>query len=113
MEKIRFGILGCGNIAARFAKALNKSEDAELYASAARSAEKAEKFAETHGGKAYAGYEALLNDPEVQAVYIATVHTTHAELAKMAIEAGKPVICEKPFFTNGKKAKEVIELAKA
>lgn len=113
MEKIRFGILGCGNIAARFAKALNKSEDAELYASAARSAEKAEKFAETHGGKAYAGYEDLLADPEVQAVYIATVHTTHAELAKMAIEAGKPVICEKPFFTNGKEAKEVIELAKA
>ena len=102
MEKVKFGILGCGNIAARFAKALGKSPVAELYASAARSAEKAEKFAETHGGKAYGGYEALVNDPEVQAVYIATVHTTHAELAKMAINAGKPVICEKPFFTNGK-----------
>ncbi len=112
MEKVKFGILGCGNIAARFAKALGKSPAAELYASAARSAEKAEKFAETHGGKAYGGYEALVNDPEVQAVYIATVHATHAELAKMAINAGKPVICEKPFFTNSKEAKEVIALAK-
>lgn len=112
MDKIKFGILGCGNIAARFAKALAKSPEAELYACAARNGEKAAKFAETHGGKAFEGYDALLNDPEVQAVYIATVHNTHAELAKRAILAGKPVICEKPFFTNAKEAVEVIELAK-
>ena len=112
MEKVKFGILGCGNIAARFAKALQKSPVAQLYASAARSAEKAEKFAAEHGGKAYGGYETLVNDPEVQAVYIATVHTTHADLAKMAVLAGKPVICEKPFFTNATEAKEVIALAK-
>lgn len=112
MGKVKFGILGCGNIAARFAKALNKSPEAELCACAARSMEKAEGFAASHGGKAYGSYEALLADPAVQAVYIATVHTTHAELAKMVIEAGKPVICEKPFFTNGKEAKEVIALAK-
>lgn len=109
---IQFGILGCGNIARRFAKALAKSEKAELFACAARDPERAEKFAGEYGGKAFESYEALLADPAIQAVYIATVHNTHADLAKMAILAGKAVLCEKPFFIHAKDAKEVMALAK-
>lgn len=113
MEKIKFGIIGCGSIAARFAKALAKSPVAELYACAARDQSKADAFAAEHGAeKAYGDYQALVNDPEVQAVYIATVHTTHASSAKMCIEAGIPVLCEKPFFINEAEAKEVIAFAK-
>lgn len=112
MTRIKFGILGCGSIAARFAKALALSEDAELTACAARDEARAQAFAAEHGGKAYGSYEALLADPEVQAVYIATVHTTHAALAQMAIRAGKAVISEKPFFVNGREAEETIAMAR-
>lgn len=113
MGKLKFGIVGCGTIAARFAKALAKSPVAELYAVAAREQSKADAFGETHGAKvAYGGYQALLDDPAVQAVYIATVHTTHADVAKMCINAGKVVLCEKPFFVNEAEAQEVIALAR-
>ena len=113
MDKIRFGIIGCGNIARRFATALNQSDVAEFYACAARENEKASAFAEKYGArKSYGSYEALLEDENVQAVYIATVHTAHAEIAKMCIRAGKPLICEKPFFISSKEAEETIALAK-
>lgn len=113
MEKLRFGIVGCGVIAERFAKALNQSEAARLYACAARSLTRAEEFSEEHGAeKAYGSYEELISDPEVQAVYIATVHTTHAKIARQCIEAGKPVISEKPFFISGKEALETIKTAR-
>lgn len=113
MEKLKFGIIGCGSIAARFAKALEKSEGAELIACAARQEERAAAFAAEHGvPRHYGSYEALLADEEVQAVYIATVHTAHAQAAKACILAGKAVLCEKPFFTNSKEAREVIDLAR-
>ena len=94
MSKIHFGILGCGNIAKRFAKALAKSEKAELCGCAAREFERAEKFAGEYGGKAYESYAALLSDPSIEAVYIATVHHPHAEIARMAILSGKAVLLE-------------------
>jgi len=109
---IRFGILGCGTIARRFAAALNKSDRAELAACAARQTDRAEAFAAQFGGRAYGSYEALLADPEIQAVYIATVHTAHAELAKKAILAGKAVLSEKPFFVNSREAEDVVQLAR-
>ena len=112
MSKIHFGILGCGNIAKRFAKALAKSEKAELCGCAAREFERAEKFASEYGGKAYESYAALLSDPSIEAVYIATVHNTHAEIARMAILSGKAVLCEKPFFVHAKEAREIMALAK-
>ncbi|MBQ8972351.1 MAG: Gfo/Idh/MocA family oxidoreductase [Clostridia bacterium] len=113
MDKIRLGILGCGGIASRFAKALNKSTEGMLYACAAREWDRAQAFGQAHGArKVYGDYDALLADPEVQVVYIATVHTTHADAAKRCIEAGKAVICEKPFFINEKEAQETIALAR-
>lgn len=113
MEKLRFGIAGCGNIAKRFALALSKSEGAELYACAARDPEKAKAFAEAHGAQVcYGDYQSMIEDENVQAVYIATVHTTHAQIAQACINAGKAVISEKPFFISSKEAEETIALAK-
>ena len=113
MDGIRFGILGCGNIAGRFARALQKSDAASLYACAAREESRAQAFAAEHGAtRAYGDYQALIDDPRVQAVYIATVHTAHARWAKACLRAGKPVLCEKPFFTNGREAEEVAALAR-
>lgn len=110
---INFGIIGCGKIAARFAKALGASKEARLYACAAREQSRAEAFAQEYGAeKAYGGYQSLLQDDKVDAVYIATVHTAHAQNARDCILAGKPVLCEKPFFTNSREAREVITLAR-
>lgn len=117
MDKIKFGILGCGTIAKRFAKALYKSGWAVPYACAARDLSRAENFAsenaeEGHRILAYGSYQALLDNPEIRAVYIATVNSTHADIAKMAILSGKAVICEKPFFIHAKDAEETIALAR-
>lgn len=113
MNQVKFGIIGCGNIAARFAKALAASPEARLYACAARDLERAQAFAGEHGAaRAYGSYQALWEDCEVDAIYIATIHNTHAEIAKGCILAGKAVICEKPFFTNAREAEEVIRLAR-
>lgn len=110
---INFGIIGCGGIAARFAKALASSKEASLYACAAREQSRAEAFAREHGAeKAYGDYQSLLRDEKVDAVYIATVHTAHAQNARDCILAGKPVLCEKPFFTNAREAREIVTLAR-
>ena len=109
---LKFGILGCGGIAERFAKALARSPHAELAGCAAREASRAEAFAARHGCAAYSGYQALLDDAQIEAVYIATVHSTHAALARAAVEAGKPVLCEKPFFVNSAEARDLIALAR-
>lgn len=117
MRRIRFGIAGCGGIAARFARALKLSPEVELAACAARDLERAEAFAREHSFweksvRPYGSYQELMEDPDVDAVYIATVHTTHAQIARQAILAAKAVLCEKPFFTNSREAREVIALAR-
>ena len=113
LNKIRFGIIGCGNIARRFSQALNQSAHAELFACAARDEERAKVFAKEYGAqKSYGSYQAILEDQDVDAVYIATVHSTHAQIAKDCIRAGKPLLCEKPFFINSSEAQEVIELGR-
>ncbi len=113
MEKVKFGIMGCGRIAARFAEALRVSEYGEAYACAARELSRAEAFAQEHAcTKAYGNYEEMLADPAVEAVYIATVNNTHAPYAQMCINAGKAVLCEKPFFMCRKDAEETFALAK-
>lgn len=110
---MKIGILGAGNIAQNMANTLNAMEDAQFYAVGSRSMEKAEKFAKEYGAeKAYGSYEDLVSDPEVELVYIATPHSHHFEHAKLCIEHGKPVLCEKAFMANAKQAKEIFELAK-
>ena len=111
--KTRFGIIGCGFIASRFAQALKQSDSAQLYAVAARDPARAAEFAQKHGAvKSYGSYTELLEDPEVDCIYIATVNSTHAPIAEMCIAAGKPLICEKPFFVSTEEGKRVIAAAR-
>ena len=94
---IRWGIIGPGTIAQRFAANLARTTSGRLVAIGARNPNKtglAEAFA---GARILAGYQALIGDPEVEAIYIATPHPFHAEWAIKAVEAGKHVLVEKPM----------------
>ncbi len=112
MNSYRWGIIGLGRIAHKFAEALQVIPTASLVAVASRSKANARTFAEKYDAKKYYdNYEDLILDPEVDVIYIATEHTTHASLSKACISFGKPVLCEKPFAINYRQAKEVYELA--
>ncbi|GHD64931.1 Gfo/Idh/MocA family protein [Jeongeupia chitinilytica] len=107
---IRWGILGCGNIARRFAQGLGHVPDATLVAIWNRHTNKADAFAREFGGAAYASLEGLLNS-EIDAVYIATPHTSHARLAIRALAAGKHVLCEKPAAISAAELETVLACA--
>ena len=113
---IRFGILGAGNIAHRFAASLAKVEGAELVAASRRTAGRAAAFlAEvpcTPGARAYGDHEALLADPEVDAIYLALPHDLHHAWALRALDAGKAVLCEKPAMLSEAEAAEVTAAAR-
>ena len=112
---MKAAILGAGNIAASMAQALGGLDDSlvESYAIAARDYDRAEAFARKWGiKKAYGSYEEMLEDPLVDLVYIATPHVFHYEHAKLCLEYGKPVLCEKPFTVKEWQAKELFALAK-
>nr|WP_295281109.1 Gfo/Idh/MocA family oxidoreductase [uncultured Blautia sp.] len=110
---MKLGILGAGNIAVQMAKTVAGMKDAENYAVAARTLERAQAFAEKNGvSKAYGSYEEMLADPEVDLVYIATPHSHHYLHAKMCLEAGKNVLCEKSFTVNAEQARKLFALAK-
>ncbi len=114
MSKINWGIIGCGSIAKAFAFGLKGAETGKLFAVASRDQAKAEKFAAEHGpAKAYGSYEAILEDKEVTAVYIATPHPVHAEWAIRAARAKKHVLVEKPFAVNHAEAMAMFEAAVA
>lgn len=113
LKKIKWGIIGLGNIASKFASDLLTIEDAELYAVGSRSQEKADAFAEKFGAtKAYNSYEAIANDPNIDAIYIATPHALHKENALMCLENGIAVLGEKPFAMNVREVDEMIAKAK-
>ena len=113
MTEFRFGIIGCGTISHKFAEALSVVEGASIVAVSNRTYEKAEAFAEQYGVPAvYRDHRALLNDPDVDAVYLATTNTEHFAIARDALLAGKPVFCEKPFTVNLREAEELVALAK-
>lgn len=111
--KIRWGILGTGSIARRIAAAVQFVEDAELVAVGSRTQESAEKFAnEFNIPRRHASYEALVADPEVDVIYVSTPHPFHKDNSLLALEAGKAVLCEKPFTMNAAEAMEVVGLAR-
>jgi predicted dehydrogenase len=113
MTPIRWGILGLGKIAKKFARGLQSVPDARLVAVGSRSAGKAAEFAAEFGAPhAHAGYAALAADPEVDVVYIATPHPMHHEAALLCMKAGKAVLCEKPFTINARESLELIECAR-
>ena len=112
-NRINWGIIGLGNIANQFAADLVLIEDANLVAVASRSIEKARDFANQYNcSKAYDSYEALFSDDEVDIVYIATPHDSHAELSIRALENGKHVLCEKPMALSYNDAVRMIETSK-
>ena len=110
---LRWGILGTGRIAGIFARGVQDSVSGKLVAVGSRSEESASRFAQEFNiPKAYASYEELLADPEVEAVYIATPHPMHAQWAIRAAEAGKHILCEKPLALNHAEAMAIVEAAK-
>ncbi len=112
MEKINWVILGCGHIAGKMAKAFKATENSFLYGASSRNEEKAKSFAEEHGIPHYYGsYEKALEDPNVDAVYIATPHPMHKELSVKALNAKKAVLCEKPAAMNMNELKEILSAA--
>ncbi|MEP6930748.1 MAG: Gfo/Idh/MocA family oxidoreductase [Flavobacterium sp.] len=112
-NRIKWGIIGLGNIANQFVADLLLLEDAELVAVASRNVDKANEFAQKYNcAKAYDSYEALLADSEVDIVYIATPHDSHAELSIKALESGKHVLCEKPIALSYKDAVRMIDASK-
>lgn len=113
MQPVRWGILGTGNIANQFAKGLAALEDAELVAIGSRRAESANRFADTYNvPNRHDSYEALAADPDVEIVYVATPHVYHAENSLLCLNAGKGVLCEKPFTLNTAQAQRVIDVAR-
>ncbi|MDF2984561.1 MAG: putative dehydrogenase [Eubacterium sp.] len=111
--KVRFGIIGLGGIAVRFAKVLNTAEGVELSAVASREMERSKAFAEKYGSKqAYDNYSELIKDKEVDVVYVALTHNFHYEIVKECLNNGKGVICEKPFVLHKKEAEELSQLSK-
>jgi predicted dehydrogenase len=110
---IRWGILGCGRIARKFADDLKLVEGAQLVAAGSRNLEIAQNFAEEFPVKYIHGsYEALAGNPEVDVIYIATPHAFHHEHALLCLENNKAVLCEKAFALNALQAKEMIDMAR-
>lgn len=110
---MKWGIMAVGNIAAKFADTINKmGASQQLRACASRSTERAEAFAERFNiEKAYGSYEEMLKDPEVDIVYIATPNNIHYENCRMCLNAGKHVLCEKPFTTCRADGEKLFEMA--
>ena len=111
---VKWGILGTANIAKKCTiPGIMDGENCELYAIAGRDAKKVESFKEQFGFvKGYVDYEKLLEDPEVQAVYIPLPKNIHKECVIKALRAGKNVLCEKPLAMNAKEAEEMFAVAK-
>ena len=111
MSTFKWGILGPGGIARAFAKDLQLLEAHEVAAVGSRTLSNAQEFAKTFGGTAYGSYEELVADPTVDAIYVATPHPSHKENVITALNAGKPVLCEKPFAVNAHEAREMVAAA--
>ncbi|CAM3477575.1 Gfo/Idh/MocA family protein [Flavobacterium chungbukense] len=113
VNNIKWGIIGLGNIASQFAADLLLLEDAELTAVASRDIVKGTEFAKKFNAqKVYDSYDLIFEDPEVEIIYIATPHNSHAALSIKALENGKHVLCEKPMALSYKDAQRMIEASK-
>jgi predicted dehydrogenase len=112
-KRYNWGVLGAARIANKFATGLKELSNANGYTIAARSLERAEAFREKHGfEKAYGSYDEMLADPNVDAVYIATTNNLHFEHTMMCLEAGKAVLCEKPFASDPQQVEKMVRKAK-
>ena len=112
-KTIKWGIIGLGKIANKFATDLTTVSNSKLHAVASRSAKKSKEFSKKYGvEKTYNSYESLAKDDEIDAVYIATPHSFHKEHTILCLQHKKAVLCEKPFAMNLTEVKQMIALAK-
>jgi len=112
--KIRWGIMGTGSIARKFARGLKDADGAELIAVGSRSQDSADAFGREFEipRRRYGSYADLASDDAVDVIYIATPHPMHKDNTLLALRAGKAVLCEKPFTLNAQQASSVINLAR-
>ena len=112
MSKLRFGIVGTGCIARRFAQAIKNVPEAHLVAVASRKQETADSFADEFNiPLRFDSYEAMANSAEIDAAYIAVPHSGHKECSCLMMNHGKHVLCEKPMAVNLSEAKEMLKCA--
>lgn len=112
-KTFKWGILGPGKIAAKFAEDLANVPGAVLYAVASRDPERAEKFANNFNFPvSYGSYEELARDPEIDIIYIATPHVFHCEQTLLCLKNKKAVLCEKPLAIDGEQVQKMIAAAK-
>jgi predicted dehydrogenase len=113
MKQVRWGIIGAGRIAHSFASDIAATSNAQLTAVAARSGDRARSFAaQYHLPHAHEGYAALYENPDVDAVYVATPHSLHLSNCQQAMLAGKAVLCEKPLVLDPDETIALIDAAK-
>ncbi len=111
---IRWGIIGTGNIAHHFANGLKVVPDADLTAVGSRTIEKANTFGDEFDvPRRYGSYAELAADPDVDVIYVSTPHQDHKASTLLCLEAGKPVLCEKPFAINVGEAREMVDSARS
>lgn len=114
MNTVRWGVIGTGRIASDFTRDIRLLPDAEVVAVGSRRQETADEFSRAFGvARAHPSYEALVEDDEVDVVYVATPHPGHHGAAMLALEAGKAVLVEKPFTLNADEAAELVEAARS
>jgi len=112
-EVVRWGVLGAARIAQRFVEGVQSLPDHRVAAVGARDGARAAEFARRHGiPRSHQGYDALVADPEVDIVYVATTHNFHKEHSLLALNAGKPVLCEKPFTISRAELEVVVRAAR-
>jgi predicted dehydrogenase len=111
-QKIGWGILGCGRIAGKFAEDLKLVPDAELVAVGSREQQNADAFCRKYPARfSHGSYEALVQNPEVDVIYVASPHALHHEHTLLCLRHGKHVLCEKAFAINLAQAREMVQLA--
>jgi predicted dehydrogenase len=113
MQAFRWGLVGPGRIAHKFAEVATRLPGSTLAAVHGRTAERREAFAQRWGARAVPKLDALLQPGAVDAIYIATPHSEHAELAVRCLQAGVPVLCEKPLVATAAQAEALVALARA
>jgi len=112
MKKIGWGFIGAGGITERFMTGLLQVPDAYLAAVSSRTYERAKNFADKYNAKVYRTVEELIADENVDIIYVATPNTVHRENTLMAINMGKPVLCEKPMAPNAQMVREMVKAAR-
>lgn len=114
MEPLRWGVIGTGSIAATLTADLELTESGRVVAVRSRHQDSADRFADRFGiPNRHASYEDLVSDPDVEVVYIATPHPMHYAHTRLALEADRPVLVEKPFTMNAAEAHDLVDSARA